>query len=133
MYTLSESRRRTFRSQGTLLARLFVGGLFFVSGVMTLASGGVDGMAGAIEHLGVPFAVAFAWLFVFVKVTGGAGIILGWQFDLSALALIAFTALTVIFVHNSLEDPSMFKNLAVIGALIYMIAYGPGDGWSLKR
>ena len=125
--------RTNLRKHGTLLARILVGGFFFISGVQMAMSG-----AGYVEsfiggELGIPFAAGLAWLIVFVKIVGGAGILLGWNFDLSVLAIGTFVLLTVIFVHASFDDINLFKNLSIIGALLYMLAYGPGDGWRLGK
>lgn len=128
---ISESRRATLRTQGTLVGRILLGLLFFVSGSMMLMNGAPVGM---IESMGLPLAGLVAWLVVAVKVLGGAGLILGYKTDESALALFIFTLLTVVLVHNNAEEmTAALKNLSIMGGLLYVLAYGPGNGWKLGK
>jgi putative oxidoreductase len=119
------------RSSGIVVARILLGLLFFLGGVNMLMSGG--GPAEMIANIGFPAAGLLAWVVVAVKVLGGAGLILGYRTGLSAAALFAFTLLTVVFVHADMEDPSLFKNLSIMGGLLYAMAYGPGEGWRLGK
>ena len=131
---MNENQRQMMRTHGTLVGRILLGLLFFVSGVQMLM-GGVKG--GFVEEFlangGWPVAVLIAWVIVLVKVLAGAGLILGYRAGLSAGALFVFTLLTVIFVHGSMEDPMLFKNLSIRGGLLYVMAYGPGQGWRLVK
>ncbi len=131
---LSESQRVMMRTHGTLVGRILLGLLFFVSGVQMLM-GGVSGgfVEGFLANGGWPMAGLLAWVIVLVKVVAGAGLILGYRAGLSAGALFVFTLLTVIFVHGSMEDPMLFKNLSIMGGLLYVIAYGPGQGWKIAK
>src|SRR5690606_10563114 len=130
-HMISESRRATLRTQGTLVGRILLGLLFFVSGSMMLMNGAPVGM---IESMGLPLAGLVAWLVVAVKVLGGAGLILGYKTDESALALFIFTLLTVVLVHNNAEEmTAALKNLSIMGGLLYVLAYGPGNGWKLGK
>jgi putative oxidoreductase len=98
---------------------------------MMLMNGAPVGM---IESMGLPLAGLVAWLVVAVKVLGGAGLILGYKTDESALALFIFTLLTVVLVHNNAEEmTAALKNLSIMGGLLYVLAYGPGNGWKLGK
>lgn len=124
--------RGTLKKHGTLLARILIGGFFLLSGIQA-ALGGAAFMASFISEMGIPFATILAWLIVLVKIGGGAGILLGWHFDCALILVAGFTLLTVVFVHNSFDDVGLFKNLGLIGGMLYMLAYGPGDGWRLGK
>jgi putative oxidoreductase len=80
--------------------------------------------------LGVPFASITVWFVIAVKVLAGLAIILGYRVGLASAALIAFTAATTITAHSNFSDPmqltAALKNLAIIGGLLYLMAYGPG-------
>ncbi|HEX4799384.1 MAG TPA: DoxX family protein [Candidatus Paceibacterota bacterium] len=130
---ITESRRVSLQNHGTLVGRIFLGLLFFISGIFMLKSG-ISGVAGMIEGMGIPLAGLIAILVVAVKILGGAGLILGYKTDESALALFIFTFLTVVLVHNNAaEMTSALKNISIMGGLLYVLAYGPGSGWKLGK
>jgi putative oxidoreductase len=131
---MSDAQREMLRSYGTLLGRILLGLLFFVSGLQTLfGEGGVAGLSDTVGGLGLPAAGLLAWIIVLVHILGGAGLILGYRIGLAAGALLVFTALTLVFVHNSFADPMLLKNLSIMGGLLYVMAYGAGEGWRLGK
>lgn len=130
---ITEAHRMSLRKNGTLVGRVLLGLLFFVSGLFML-KGGVSGVAGMISDIGIPLAGLVAILVLAVKILGGAGLILGYKTDASAIALFVFTLLTIIFVHNNMQEmTSALKNLSIMGGLLYVLAYGPGDGWNIGK
>lgn len=137
----TESQREVLRSYGILLARVALGGLFFLSGVQIIMSGraGVEGVAGMVGSVGVPFAMFAAVLVVAIKVLGGAALMLGYRTGLAAATLFFFTAIATLAFHLGEApvaifgwDMGLFKNLAIMSALLYAMAYGPGEGWRLS-
>jgi len=128
---MTDAHRAMLRTYGTLVGRILLGLLFFISGLGML-TGGVP--VAMIEGIGIPLAALVAWLVVAVKVLGGAGLILGYRIGLSAAALFVFTLLTVVLIHINDEMPTqLYKNLAIMGGLLYVMAYGPGEGWRLGK
>lgn len=122
---------RFLRSHGALIGRVFVGFLFFFSGLQILV-GGVGVFSGMIDARGIPFALALAWVVVIFKIVAGGALIVGYKTKWAALGLIDFTILATLLFHLSLQDINLFKNLAIIGGLLYIYVYGPGNGWRLK-
>ena len=61
-------------------------------------------------------------------VFGGFSVFIGYKAQAGALLLILFLIPTTYFFHNFLDDPSQInafmKNLALIGALLYVMAHG---------
>lgn len=115
----------------TMVGRMLMGLLFVFSGVGILMNG-VDGTAGMIMSKGLPMAGLLAWAVVALKIIAGGALILGYRARKAALGLIVFTALATLLFHMNLEDIGLFKNLAIMGGLLYVVAYGPGTGWRLK-
>jgi putative oxidoreductase len=109
-------------------------GLLFVFSGIGMLLGGVDSVAGIIASKGIPLASVIAWLVVAIKVLGGAALILGYRVGCAAAFLAGFTLLTVVFFHmNFREDINFFKNLSILGGLLYVMAYGAGEGWKLGK
>lgn len=80
----------------------------------------------------IPMPILVAWVVVVLKIAAGAALIVGYHTRHASLALIAFTLLATLFYHMDLEDVNLFKNLAIVGGLLYVYIYGPGAGWRLK-
>ena len=135
---LSDAQRAHLRTTGTLIGRILMGLLFLVSGLMILTGeSGIVGFGGMIEQLGLPLAGLLAWIVVLVKILGGAGLILGYKVGKCAFALFVFVLLTIVFAHNFFVEPEQLgmalKNLAIMGGLLYVMAYGAGEGWKLEQ
>ncbi|MEM1445798.1 MAG: DoxX family protein [Planctomycetota bacterium] len=80
---------------GLLLARVTVGGLFVFHGSAKFAAG-IDGFAGYLDSLGVPFPLLNAYLAAGTEVLAGTALALGLFTRLSALPL-AFTMAVAFF------------------------------------
>ncbi len=122
---------KVIREHGALVGRSLIGLLFLFSGVGILM-GNIDGITSMIAAKGIPLAILVAWAAVFVKIGGGICLILGYKTREASLALLGFVLLTILLFHGNLQDPNLFKNLAIMGGLFYVYIYGPGKGWRLK-
>ena len=137
--TMTDAHRAWVQRQGTLIARIFMGGFFLLAGLGKIGAqfAGTVGYAGS---MGVPIPELAVLLTIIVEIGGGLMLILGWHVGHAAIALIGFTALaTGFFHHPGLWDPKnpiqqiMFmKNLAIIGGLLYMLGYGAGTGPAVR-
>jgi putative oxidoreductase len=142
MFTIQESHIMMLRTHGIVVARVFLGALFFLSGLQIILNGaaGIEGVAGMIGGVGLPLASLFAIIVVIIKVGGGAALVLGYKTREAAVALFLFTAAASLAFHLApVEqmglfgwDMGLFKNLGIMGGLLYAMAYGPGDGWKLR-
>ena len=125
---LQESQKGT----ATTIGRILLGLLFFGSGVSILTMSGTEGTAMYFKSVGVPLAGLMVWVVLAIKLIAGAALMLGMKVEKAAALLILFTLGTIWFGHWDINDPGLFKNLAVIGGLLYVMTYGPGNGWRLR-
>jgi len=126
---LNAPQRDLLRDKGTILGRGLVGLLFVVTGFGMLMD--TTGTAGYMASLGIPFASIVVWLVIVLKVVAGTAIIIGKRVGLASATLIAFTALATLLAHVGLkgggfDTVDVFKNLAIVGGLLYLMSYGPG-------
>jgi putative oxidoreductase len=122
-----------------LIGRLLLTPMFLLSGYAKI--GGFTGTAGAIASKGLPMSEALAIAALVVELVGGVMIVLGWKTRWAAVALAAFTAFASYFFHSFWAMPEaqqmtqqlfFMKNLAVIGGLLLLVAFGPG-AWSVDK
>lgn len=128
-----------FRTYGTLVARVLIGGFFLNAGLTKLfGPGGVAATVDYIDSVGLPAPVLLAWLAIIIEVVLGLAVILGKKTSRAALGLTIFVVLVTFFFHGpqfwaeqSMQQALFMKNIAILAGLFYIIAYGPGDGWHL--
>ncbi len=125
------SVERVLRDNGAMVGRMLIGLLFVFSGIGIVLNG-VGGLESMLVSRGLPMAALLAWVVIIVKVGAGAALMLGYRTRDAAMALLVFTGLATLLYHLNLEDINLFKNLAIVGGLLYVYVYGPGDGWKLK-
>ncbi len=138
---MKNSHRELLRSSGIVLARIALGALFFLSGLQILLGGtaGIGATTDMITSVGFPLAAVATYIVIAIKLLAGGALMVGYRVGLAAGALLIFTAAANVFFHLSPSemgifgmDMDLFKNLAIMGGLLYAMAYGPGDGWKLK-
>lgn len=129
---MNDSKRTLLRSHGILLGRALIGLLFVFSGVGILVQGPA-GAAGFYESMGLPMASLLVWVVIAIKLGAGGALMLGYRTGMAAAVLIVFTLLATLVAHMNTEDMNLWKNLAIIGGLLYAMAYGAGEGWKLDR
>ncbi|MCA9365580.1 DoxX family protein [Candidatus Kaiserbacteria bacterium] len=133
---LSREHRLLLRKNGITAARIALGMLFFFTGLgMLFKTGGLGFATSLVSSLGLPMGIAtmVAFFVALIKIIAGASLMAGYRTGLAAAILIGFTFLATILVHLDLDDVNLFKNLAIIGGLLYAMSYGPGDGWSIPH
>lgn len=123
---LTEPQRDLVRDKGTKLGRILIGLLFFSSGLSMLLLSGPANTAMYFSSVGIPLAGIVTWLVIILKIGAGGAIMLGKRVGCASAALILFTLLTIVIAHRDLADINLFKNLAIVGGLLYLMAYGPG-------
>jgi putative oxidoreductase len=85
---------------------------------------------------GIVPPIVIVYLVAAICLFGGILILLGYQTRWTAIVLILFVVLTLIFAHNfwTMDGPAraanqahFYKNLAIIGALLFLINAGAGS------
>lgn len=121
----------------SLAGRLLFALLFLPAGLGKLT--GFAGTVGYITSAGLPapqLAAAFA---LSLEIIGGLALLLGAGTRVAALALALFTLVASFFFHNYWAVPEaqqfvqqlmFFKNIAVVGGLLSVAAWGAG-AWSV--
>ena len=121
----------------SLVGRLFLAALFVPAGIAKLT--GFSGTVGYISSVGLPFPELGAALALTVEIVGGIALIIGWGTRPAALILALFTLVASVFFHNYWSAPAdqqlmqqllFFKNIAVVGGLLTLAAWGAG-AWSV--
>lgn len=116
-----------------LLGRMLIAALFLVAGVRKALA--FAGTVGYFTKLGVPAPEIMTALAIIVEIGGAVLLILGWRTRWVAWLLIVFTAAATYFGHRFWEvDAAQFgnqlnhflKNVAIVGGLLMLSAFGPG-------
>lgn len=108
--------------------RLLLAAIFLLSGYSKLAD--PAGTIGYIQSVGLPFPQLGLATAIIVELVGGALLVIGYRTKVVAAALAAFTVATAMLFHSALGDQNQFihffKNIAITGGLLQVIAFGPG-------
>ena len=121
----------------TLVGRALIALLFIPAGLSKI--GAFAGVAGYIASKGVPLPAVAAAIAIAVELGLGLLVLVGWQTRWAALAIAVFTVVITFIFHAFWAVPAeqvmqqqqaFFKNIAVVGGLLMLVAFGPG-GFSL--
>jgi putative oxidoreductase len=108
--------------------RVLISSLFLLAGASKLAAPAMT--IGYIQSVGLPLPPAAFALSVFVEIVGGIALLLGYRTRLVASVLFVFTLATAAFFHNHFADQNQFihffKNVAIAGGLLHVVAFGGG-------
>jgi len=120
-----------------LAGRLLMALLFLPAGIGKLT--GFAGTVGYISSVGLPMPQLAAVVALIVEIVGGAALIAGFGTRVAAIVLAVFTLGASYFFHawwavpadqQMLQQLLFYKNMAVIGGLLTIAAWGAG-GWSV--
>jgi putative oxidoreductase len=100
---------------------------------------GFAGVSGYIASKGVPLPEVAAAIAVFVELVLGIMLVVGFKTRWAALGMAVFTIVITPIFHAYWGVPAaqhvpqllnFYKNFAIVGGLLMIVAYGAG-GWSL--
>ena len=119
-----------------LVGRLFVAALFLPSGFNKLLT--FSSYAASLGAKGLPYPTGLAVALVAAQVLGSVALIVGAWPRWTALALVAFSAVTLWVAYRSAvvgmvfrprQNVEVYRTLAIMGGLLFYFASGPG-AWS---
>jgi putative oxidoreductase len=122
------------------LARIFIVALFLWSGFNKITN--PAGLTSMLTAKGFPQPMLFAYLAGIAELGLGLLILVGFKTRAAALALAAFTVVSVLLAHNFWQMTGdayrnnltqALKNLSIIGGLLMLVATGPGRYSADKR
>jgi putative oxidoreductase len=110
------------------LGRVMISTVFVLSGLSKLAAPAMT--IGYIQSVGLPLPPVAYGIAAFIEVVGGITLLLGYRTRIVAGVLFLFTVATAVFFHNHFGDQNQFihffKNIAMAGGLLHVIAFGGG-------
>ena len=125
---------QSIQNFAALGGRLLLAAIFVISGLNKLSD--FSGTAGFMSGAGLPAAEFLLVLTILIEVAGGLMIVLGWYTRQLALILFLFMLPVTAVFHNpwAAADPAQaqqqmihfLKNLAIMGGLLHLSAFGPG-------
>lgn len=123
-----------------LLGRILIGILFLVAGVMKAMN--IAGTTAYMTRLGFPAPELMAYLSTIIEVGSGVLLIIGWQTRRVAWLLVLYVLIATGMAHRFWEYEQaqrlnqinhFLKNLALIGAMLFVAVAGPGSASVDKR
>ncbi len=120
-----------------LIGRVLIAALFIPGGFGKIA--GFAGTVGYIASKGVPLPEVCAAIAIAVELGLGILLLVGWQTRWAALGIAVFTFVITFIFHAFWNVPaeqvmqqqqSFFKNMAIVGGLLSIAAWGAG-AWSV--
>ncbi|HWU90079.1 MAG TPA: DoxX family protein [Kofleriaceae bacterium] len=131
--TEDDSIRVAPRPGIALLGRIAISVIFFVSGFAKLAD--LSGTAQVMAAAGIPQPASLAFIAGIGEVLGAASIALGLLTRVGALGLLLYLIPTTLIFHGfwsytgaaqQMQLIELLKNLAIMGGLATLVAYGAG-------
>lgn len=118
---------------GPLLGRILIALLFIPAGISKIS--GFSGTVGYIASKGLPLPQVAAAGTIVVEVLVGLALLIGFKARWAALILAVFTLAAAFLFHNfwavpaeqqMMQSINFFKNLAIVGGLLFVAANGAG-------
>jgi putative oxidoreductase len=122
-----------FQNLSVFVGRLCIGSLYVWAAIAKLANW--KGTVTYMKSKQLPLTFLLLPMAVLMQLSGGALIALGYYTRIGALILICFTIPAAIKMHNfwnvsgemrTIEKTLFMKDVAIVGALLILLAFGPG-------
>ena len=116
-----------------LLGRVLLASIFVYSGFGKIT--GFQDTVGYIADAGMPTPQVLAVGAIIVEFIGGLALLIGFRARWAALAFVVFLIIITPIFHNFWSAPpaevmsqqtNFIKNIAIIGGMLMVVAFGPG-------
>ncbi|MEP6997842.1 MAG: DoxX family protein [Betaproteobacteria bacterium] len=116
-----------------LLGRALLAAIFVYSGFGKITA--FQDSVGYVAAAGLPMPQVMILLAIVVEFVGGLALLIGFRARWAALAFVIFLIVITPIFHNFWSAPSaevmsqqgnFIKNIAIIGGMLMMMAFGPG-------
>ena len=121
------------RLAGPLLGRALLSAIFIIAGITKIT--GFEHTAAYMDSKGLPMTGLLLILTILIELGGGLMILIGWQARWAAISIFLFLIPVTLIFHPywlftgqeaTHQFHSFFKNLAIMGGLVYIATYGSG-------
>lgn len=113
---------------GPLIGRILLSVIFILAGFHKIT--GFEDTAGYMASKGLPMVNVLLVLTIIIELGGGLLILVGYQARWAATALFLFLIPVTAVFHPVWADAeqfnAFFKNLAIMGGMMYLMVYGSG-------
>ena len=118
-----------YEPHASLVGRILLATIFLMSGFNKIMD--PQGTQQYMTAMGMTTATFLFYLgAVVIEVGGGLSLLLGYWARIGAAALFLFMIPTTLIFHTNFADQNQMihflKNIAMMGGLLYVMAYGPG-------
>ncbi len=116
-----------------LLGRVLLASIFVYSGFGKII--GFQGTVGYISSAGLPMPQILAVGSIIVEFIGGLALLIGFRARWAALVFVVFLIVITPIFHNFWSAPAaeamdqqinFIKNIAIVGGMLMVMAFGPG-------
>jgi putative oxidoreductase len=123
----------TCQSLTALFGRILLSAIFLISGFAKITDW--SGTAGHMEKAGMVAIPLFLVGAIVLEIGGGLSVHLGWFTRIGTVALVVFLVAATLVFHNfwaydgaerTQQMINFMKNLAIMGGLLTLMAFGPG-------
>lgn len=124
---------RLFCSIFALIARILIATIFLVAGISKLTN--FEATAQYMASKNLPMVPLLLLAAAAIEIICGLMLVVGYKTRLAAWTLALFLVPTTLIFHNFwdasgtdavIQQAMFFKNLAIIGGLLYVAGHGPG-------
>jgi putative oxidoreductase len=127
----SDDWRTDSRRSGIIAAigRVMLAAIFLWSGYGKITD--QASALGYIQSVKLPAPEVALWAVIGVELLGGIALALGYKTRIVAAGLAVFCIVSALVFHTAFNDPNQlinfFKNIAMAGGLLQIVAFGPGS------